>query len=171
MNMKERFRIKVNRIPVEVPEITEEVARKWIKDYDKSIEKMKNLTRTWRTVTTEMLRELYIARESLRNQGHRSDLFPNGSKTFKDYLDDIGLPKTTAYNWLNMYDAENNKKKSTKQKTSKQHPKQLISDMKKSITRIINKLEKTFENKQFHELKKDIENAIQRFENKVLENA
>ena len=52
---------------------------------------------------------LHKKRKELKSQGQRIDLFPNGKKfTWLHFLSEIGLPKTTAYNWLSQYDPKTN---------------------------------------------------------------
>ncbi len=41
---------------------------------EESIKKVKIMIYKWKTLTTEMAQELYIAREKLRNSGRRTDL-------------------------------------------------------------------------------------------------
>lgn len=79
-------------------------------DYAASVQKMRPLVVRWKTLTSEMLEELHQAREALSKQGARTDLDPNGSKSWIGYLRDIGLAKETARRWLGFYDPVEKKK-------------------------------------------------------------
>nr|WP_319473056.1 hypothetical protein [uncultured Sphaerochaeta sp.] len=85
-----------------------EIIPKW--DYEKSVAITKPLVEAHRKLTLDLIRNLYLAQQALRNSGHRSDLpscqMAQGPRTFEDYLNAIGLPKRTAYNWLFLYNAE-----------------------------------------------------------------
>lgn len=84
-------------------EINLQIPNTW--DYEKSVSKVQNLVVRWKNISIEILRELYIAREMLSKQGVRNDLNPNGLKLgWKNYLDEVGLPKETARRWLKQYD-------------------------------------------------------------------
>ncbi len=73
-------------------------------DYDASVQKMRPLVMRWKTVTEEMLEELYKAREALSAQGARIDLRPNGRKlTWGTYLEDVGIPDRTVRRWLTFW--------------------------------------------------------------------
>ncbi len=80
-------------------------------NYDKSVARMKPIVVNWKTLTTDMLQELWIAREVLRNAGTRSDLVTKcyEVKTWQNYLDDIGLNRMTVHRWLAAYDLSNGK--------------------------------------------------------------
>ncbi len=81
-------------------------------DYNKSVQKMCPLVVKLKTLTSEMLEELYQAREALSNPRARTDLVcvPNGTQTWSRYLKDIGLARTTAHRWLGLYDPVEKKK-------------------------------------------------------------
>ena len=90
---------------------------KW--DYDASVQKMRPLVIRLKTITTEMLEELYQAHEALAPRREGKIDVPNGtSNTWLGYLSDIGLPRTTAHRWLGSnYDPiEKKKNESPKQK-------------------------------------------------------
>ncbi|MEX2444455.1 MAG: hypothetical protein WD492_12670 [Alkalispirochaeta sp.] len=75
--------------------------------YQASVDRMRPLVARWKSVTVEMLDELYRARVALRNPGFRTDLSPNGAKlTWSGYLQDIGLAQETVRRWLSQYDPE-----------------------------------------------------------------
>jgi hypothetical protein len=77
---------------------------KW--DYDESVNRMKPLVVKWRTMTIEMLQELWTARENMKAQGARTDLTSGKlARGWETYCEEIGLPKRTANRWLSQYDA------------------------------------------------------------------
>ena len=83
-------------------------------DYNASVERVRPMVIKWRTLTVELVGELYQAREALRNIGgdRRSESFsvPNGTlKSWADYLNDVGLAKSTVHRWLERYIPEENK--------------------------------------------------------------
>ena len=43
-------------------------------NYDQSVKKMRQLVVSWKTLSLELLRELYLTRMNLSNPGRRSDL-------------------------------------------------------------------------------------------------
>ena len=43
-------------------------------NYDQSVQKMRQLVVSWKTLSLELLRELYLTRMNLSNPGRRSDL-------------------------------------------------------------------------------------------------
>ena len=72
-------------------------------NYDQSVQKMRQLVVNWKTLSLELLRELYLARMNLSAQGNRSDI--TGDKVgWSQYLLDIGLARKTAHRWLGKYD-------------------------------------------------------------------
>ena len=79
-------------------------------DYRKSVLKMGRLMFTWKQVSIDMLRELWVARETLSQPGLRSDLVPNGTRSWSGYLEEVGLPRMTAHRWLEQYDPVEQKK-------------------------------------------------------------
>lgn len=85
-------------------------------NYETAVKTGKHLVNDLKRNTLEIVRQLHMAREQLWNHGFRRDIsagqtnelenfVPNGTKlnTFEDYINDIGLPKRTAYNWLKLY--------------------------------------------------------------------
>lgn len=76
--------------------------------YSGSVEKMKTLILNWRNISIEILEELYIARDYLSSQGVRNDLSEE-NKGWENYLNDIGLAKSTVNRWLKKYDPEKKK--------------------------------------------------------------
>lgn len=77
---------------------------KW--DFQKSVEKMAPKIAKWKALTVDIARELYLAREYLNNQtGQRKD--PSAADyirfTWNDYCEHIGVPRSTANNWLRAF--------------------------------------------------------------------
>ena len=85
-------------------DITDLEQKEW--DYDQSVEKMRKLVVRWKNLSLEIIQELYLARLKLSNQDRRSDLksSQNQQLTWTQYLNDIGLARTTVHNWLSKYD-------------------------------------------------------------------
>lgn len=79
--------------------------------YEEAVKVGRELVRQHQKLSLDIVRELYVAREALANSGFRQDLVPNGTRltSFQSYLEDIGIPKRTAYNWLQLYDQENDR--------------------------------------------------------------
>ena len=76
-------------------------------EYKGSVKRMKRLVLNWKSISVEILSELYIAKSKLTNQGVRNDLDPNGLKLgWENYLIDVGLSKETVRRWLNRYNPE-----------------------------------------------------------------
>ena len=76
-------------------------------DYKGSVKRMKRLVLNWKTISVEILTELYIAKSKLTYQGVRNDLDPNGVKLgWENYLIEVGLSKETVRRWLNRYNPE-----------------------------------------------------------------
>ena len=72
-------------------------------NYDQSVQKMRQLVVKWKSLSIEILRELYLARMNLSAQGNRSDI--TGEKVgWSQYLLDIGIARKTAHRWLTKYD-------------------------------------------------------------------
>ena len=70
---------------------TPEVPADW--DYDKSVAVMVTHYRNWKSLTVELLSELYVARAVLsKPHSHESE--------WADYCEAIGIPKSTANQWL-----------------------------------------------------------------------
>lgn len=78
-------------------------------NYEESVKTARELVSSFKKVSLDLVKELYSAREALSNSGYRSDLddnlVPNGTRllTFEDFLEDIGIARRTAYNWLALY--------------------------------------------------------------------
>ncbi len=99
------------------------VSNKQIVDwnYGKSVTKMQPKITAWKGLTIEIVQELAIAQQALSTSGRRIDLenanlVPNGTRleneeeieilsprTWEEYLNDIGIARRTAYNWLERY--------------------------------------------------------------------
>ena len=76
-------------------------------NYDQSVKKMRQLVVSWKTLSLELLRELYLARMILSNPGRRSDLNLSTNVerlTWTQYLNDVGLNHETVRRWLSKYD-------------------------------------------------------------------
>jgi len=81
-------------------------------DYELSVLRVSEKVREWKivtlkksTLTAEICRDLYIAREQLDSSGFRTDLKPNGPRlTWETYLQDVGLARRTVNHWLEHYD-------------------------------------------------------------------
>lgn len=98
-------------------------------NYDKAVAELKPLVNQWKEKTIEVVRLLYKANKELRNSGYRKELenmyrstvttsckIAQGSpKTFSDFCEEIGLSKRTAYSWLALYDAEEDRLLSTEE--------------------------------------------------------
>jgi hypothetical protein len=78
-----------------------EVSARFVRDRIESVDRM----------TVEAVAEIYRARDHYSSSGFRSDLVPDGTRlnTFESYLAAAGLPRRTAYNWLERYIPEENK--------------------------------------------------------------
>lgn len=96
--------------------------------YDDAVAELKPKIANWQKRTLEIVRLLAKANKELARPGYRSDrddssqvslstscqmvqgfketITQDSPKTFVDFCEDIGLPKRTAYNWLALYDAE-----------------------------------------------------------------
>ena len=70
-------------------------------DYDQSVQKMRQLVVKWKSLSLELLRELYLARLNLSDRGSRNQV------GWRQYLNDIGLARTTVDRWLSRYDFDN----------------------------------------------------------------
>lgn len=77
-------------------------------NYSDSVEKMKTLILSWRNISIEILDELHTARNILSSQGVRNDLNEE-NKGWENYLNDIGLVKSTVNRWLKKYDPNEKK--------------------------------------------------------------
>ena len=53
----------------------------------------------------ELVEELYRAREALNSRGSNLSNVPNGTNgTWSEYLNEIGLARTTVHRWLERYE-------------------------------------------------------------------
>ncbi len=92
--------------------MSQEIKKKESWDYDSSVKKVKLYYPKWKSMSVELLRELHLARLSLRAQGKRTDLnlLQNGRKlTWEGYCEDIGIAYRTVQNWLTYYDPKTNR--------------------------------------------------------------
>jgi hypothetical protein len=91
------------KTPASPTELTNKI-RRW--NYDKSVGKMLEIGRQWSKLTTEVVRELYLAKEYLTHQeGQRRN--PDAPDyilyTWKDYCEAIGFPRQLADYWLKKF--------------------------------------------------------------------
>lgn len=69
--------------------------------YDVSVKKTKRFVYKWKTITKDMADELWIARELLRMQGHRTDLTSEETcRSWGGYCKEIGSSQQTVNQWL-----------------------------------------------------------------------
>jgi hypothetical protein len=83
-------------------------------NYEDSVKRVSAKVSEWKavtlkkaTLTDEIARELYEAREQLSDRGSWS-VVPNGTtvKGWREYLNDVGLAKSTVHRWLEHFDPE-----------------------------------------------------------------
>ena len=77
---------------------------KW--NYEKSVTRMQSKISKWNTLSAEIYRELYLAREFLNNQkGQRKDPTAEDyiAYTWDDYCQAIGISRRTANNYLRLF--------------------------------------------------------------------
>jgi hypothetical protein len=91
------------KTPASPTELTNKI-RRW--NYDKSVGKMLEIGRQWSKLTTEVVRELYLAKEYLTHQeGQRRN--PDAPDyilyTWNDYCEAIGFPRQLADYWLKKF--------------------------------------------------------------------
>jgi len=67
-------------------------------NYDLSVQKMRQLVVKWKSLSIEILRELYLARMNLSDRASRNQV------GWSQYLLDIGIARKTAHRWLTKYD-------------------------------------------------------------------
>ena len=67
-------------------------------NYDQSVQKMRQLVVKWKSLSLELLRELYLARMNLSDRVSRNQI------GWGQYLNDVGLTSSTAHRWLDKYD-------------------------------------------------------------------
>ena len=80
---------------IEVPTIP----NNW--DYENSVEKTKTFFYKWKNLTSDILEELWIAREMLSSPGSRTDLtLGQMSQGWDDYCKEIGTERRTVNRWL-----------------------------------------------------------------------
>jgi len=73
-------------------------------NYASSVKRLKAKVYKWNRVTVDLMNDLWIAHEVLTRPGTRSDLVPNETRSWNDFLEEIGLGRTTAWRWLQQYD-------------------------------------------------------------------
>lgn len=72
-------------------------------DYQKSVEKVRNLTFRWKNLSVDIVRELFKAREALSAPGSRTDLVANATRSWANYVQDVGIDRSTVHRWLERY--------------------------------------------------------------------
>ena len=124
-------RSKTEQMKTEVLNSNESKISVW--DYEISVNKMKSLILNWRNISIEILDELNTARNNLSSQGIRNDLSEE-KMGWENYLNDVGLSKSTVNRWLRKYDPDKRKilEKSTVIE-SVVLPKELEGDVKSKI--------------------------------------
>lgn len=77
-------------------------------DYDESVKKVKSLSYKWKNITNEIMHEIWTAHYILSPavQNGTTGRFETKGKTWASYCIDIGIGRTTAWNWLQSYDSE-----------------------------------------------------------------
>jgi len=82
-------------------------------NYEESVRRVSEKVREWKavslkksTLTNEIARELYEAREQLDARGRNLPNVPNGTyeKGWREYLEEVGLSKSTVHRWLEYYE-------------------------------------------------------------------
>lgn len=70
------------------------------------VKEWKAVTLKRSTLTNEIARDLYEAREQLSRSGYRSDLVTNVTRlpTWQGYLKEVGLERMTVHRWLDYYE-------------------------------------------------------------------
>lgn len=81
-----------------IPVIKAELTKTWI--YEESIAKVKVLVYKWNNVTQEIIDELQVARENLRDVRNVNGANAPLKLTWNDYCDAIGVTKSTVNRWL-----------------------------------------------------------------------
>jgi hypothetical protein len=82
-----------------------EIPDNW--EYGKSVKKVKKLVIKWKSISVEILHELYVAKQQLSFQGVRNDLKSDDEKEgWENYLNETGLSKETVRRWLKQYNPE-----------------------------------------------------------------
>ena len=84
-----------------------EVLAAW--DCRASVEKVRAVVIRWKSVTIEMLTELWRAREELSKPGRPETGADAPVMTWADYCEEVGLSKSTVNRWLSRYDPQTQK--------------------------------------------------------------
>jgi len=88
-------------------ELTRRVPSRW--NYDAAVRRVRGKVFKWKRATADLVREVWIAHEVLTRPGARGDLVPNRTRSWAGFLEDVGLGRTTAWRWLQQYDAQEHK--------------------------------------------------------------
>jgi len=76
---------------------------KW--NYDESVNKIKSIIYSWKSLTEDMMRELKLARKMLNNQGARADLTSDQKiRSWSKYCEDIGSSRGIINRWIKNWD-------------------------------------------------------------------
>ena len=70
--------------------------------YEESVAKVKTLVYKWKNVTQDIIDELKIARENLRDIRNTNGANAPLKTTWNDYCEAIGVTKSTVNRWLEM---------------------------------------------------------------------
>lgn len=129
-------------------------------NYEESVNKIKPIVLKWKTLTLEIIKEIWIAKGKLINQGFRSDLTSsNNGRSWETYCKDIGISKQTGYNWLERYYPEENRLltfSELKQKKQIEHEKnkQTNNDSRKvNMQNVHERIKDIKKDKEWQELK------------------
>ena len=121
-------------------------------NYETSVQKVSGLVSELKvvtlkksTLTDEIARELYEAREQLKSSGTRTDLVTNVTRlTWEGYLKDCGLQRMTVHRWLEHYEPKEQRLLTDEEYQAKQEEKRRaemsIRDANNSLVRFSNKL-------------------------------
>ncbi len=84
-------------------------------NYDESVKRVSEKVQEWKavslkksTLTADICKDLYEAREELDSRGNNQWNVPNGTtqKGWREYLEEVGLAKSTVHRWLEYYEPQ-----------------------------------------------------------------
>ena len=103
--MKEAYMCEVQELKPEALEIEKSQKASW--DYDKSIKEVKALYLSWKTVSNELLQELWVAKQAITLNGARSNgRTKKGEVSWSAYIKECfggAISKRSIDNYLAMY--------------------------------------------------------------------
>lgn len=136
-------------------------------DYQASVQKMRPLVIRWKTVTEEMLDELYRAREVLAKEGRPLTVSNETVRGWSNYLSDIGLPRATAHRWLEFWNPIEKKRlePSPKRESEPEKPKGHTIDDQEYKRRKEEALKDEPKSRPLDEIFDDVQKVIKRQEN------